>query len=101
MSGTVDLGAPGGPASATFAVNGDASVIVGSALASQSTGSDAAFRWTAKSGMQDLMKLVNASQRLILHNAIGVSHDDILITGDGLNPKLGVDEPWRAVLPHS
>ena len=101
MSGTVDLGAPRGPASATFAVNGDASVIVGSALASQSTGSDAAFRWTAKSGMQDLMKLVNAPQRLILHNAIGVSHDDILITGGRLNPKLGIDEPWRAVPPLS
>lgn len=47
------------------------------------------------------MKLVNAPQRLILHNAIGVSHDDILITGDGLNPKLGIDGPWRAVLPLS
>lgn len=47
------------------------------------------------------MKLVNAPQRLILQNAIGVSDDDTLITGDGLNPKLGGDEPWRAVLPLS
>jgi hypothetical protein len=51
--------------------------------------------------MQDLMKLVNGPQRLILHNAIGVSHDDTLIPGDGLNLKLGSDEPWRAVLPLS
>ena len=74
------------------------SVIVGSAPTSQSTGSDAAFRWAAKTGMQDLMKLVNAPQRLILHNAIGVSQDDTLITGDGLNAKLGIDERWRAAL---
>ena len=96
-----DRHGPASPASAAFAVNGDAGVIVGSSLTSRSTGSDAAFRWTAKSGMQDLMKLVNAPQRLILHNAIGVSHDDILITGDRLNPKLGIDEPWRAVPPLS
>jgi len=94
----VDLGTLGGPESAAFAVNGDGSVIVGSSLTSQSTGSDHAFRWTAKTGMQDVTKLVNAPQRLIVQSAVGVSADGTVITGNGFNTKLGVDEPWRAVL---
>jgi probable HAF family extracellular repeat protein len=97
-TGMVDLGTLGGPESAAFAVNGDGSVIVGSSLTSQSTGSDHAFRWTAKTGMQDISKLVNAPQRLILQSAIGVSADGTVITGNAFNTKLGVDEPWRAVL---
>jgi hypothetical protein len=36
---------------------------------------------------------------LILQSAIGVAQDGTVITGNGLNLKLGVDEPWRAVLP--
>jgi probable HAF family extracellular repeat protein len=98
-TGMVDLGTLGGPESAAFAVNGDGSIIVGSSLTSQSTGSDQAFRWTAKTGMQDLTKLVNAPQRLIVQSAVGVSADGTVITGNGFNTKLGIDEPWRAVLP--
>ncbi len=98
-TGMVDLGTLGGPESAAFAVNGDGSVIVGSSLTSQSTGSDIAFRWTAKTGMQDISKLVNVPQRLILQSAVGVSQDGTVVTGNGLNTKLGIDEPWRAVLP--
>lgn len=98
-TGMVDLGTLGGPQSGAFAVNGDGSVIVGSSLTSQSTGSDTAFRWTAKTGMQDISKLVNVPQRLIAQSAIGVSQDGAVITGNGRNIKLGIDEPWRAVLP--
>jgi len=98
-TGMVDLGTLGGPESGAFAVNGDGSVIVGSALTSQSTGSDHAFRWTAKTGMQDLTKLVNVPQHLILQSVIGVSADGTVITGNGFNTRLGMDEPWRAVLP--
>lgn len=98
-TGMVDLGTLGGAESAAFAVNGDGSVIVGSSLTDQSTGSDNAFRWTAKTGMQDLTKLVNVPQRLIAQSAIGVSEDGTVITGNGRNTKLGLDEPWRAVLP--
>jgi probable HAF family extracellular repeat protein len=95
----VDIGTLGGPESGAFAVNGDGSVIVGSSLTSGSTGSSVAFRWTAKTGMQDLQKLVNAPQRLILQSAVGVSAGGTVSTGNGFNTKLGVDEPWRAVLP--
>ncbi len=49
--------------------------------------------------MQALTKLVNAPQRLILQSAIGVSQDGTVITGNGFNTKLGMDEPWRGVLP--
>jgi probable HAF family extracellular repeat protein len=98
-TGMVDLGTLGGPESAAFATNSDGSVIVGSSLTSGSTGSSHPFRWTAKTGMQDLTKLVNAPQRLILQSAVGVSQDGTVITGNGFNTKLGVDEPWRAVLP--
>jgi len=98
-TGMVDLGTLGGPESGAFAVNGDGSVIVGSALISQSTGSDHAFRWTANTGMQDLTKLVNVPQHLILQSVIGVSADGTVITGNGFNTRLGMDEPWRAVLP--
>ena len=98
-TGMVDLGTLSGPESAAFAVNGDGNVIVGSSLASQSTSSDHAFRWTAKTGMQDVTKLVNAPQRLIVQSAVGISQDGTVLTGNGFNTKLGVDEPWRAVLP--
>ncbi len=98
-TGMVNLGTLGGAESAAFAVNGDGSVIVGSSLTSQSTGSSQAFRWTAKTGMQDLTKLVNAPQRLIVQSAVGVSADGTVITGNGYDTKLGIDEPWRAVLP--
>lgn len=50
-------------------------MIAGSSLTSHSTGSSTAFRWTARTGMQDLAKLVNAPQRLIAQSAIGVSQD--------------------------
>jgi hypothetical protein len=36
---------------------------------------------------------------LILQSAVGVSAGGTVITGNGFNTKLGVDEPWRAVLP--
>ena len=98
-TGMVDLGTLGGAESAAFAVNGDGSVIVGSSLTSGSTGSDIAFRWTAKTGMQAISKLVNVPQRLIVQSAIGVSQDGTVITGNGRNTRLGMDEPWRAVLP--
>jgi len=98
-TGIVDIGTLGGPESAAVATNKDGSVIVGSSLTSGSTGSSVPFRWTAKTGMQALTKLVNAPQRLIVQSAIGVSADGTVITGNGFNTKLGVDEPWRAVLP--
>jgi len=98
-TGMVDLGTLGGPESGALAVNGDGSVIVGSSLTSGSTGSTVAFRWTAKTGMQDLTKLVNAPQNLLVQSAVGVSQDGTVITGNGRNLKLGIDEPWRAVLP--
>ena len=74
-------------------------MIVGSSLTSQSTGSSTGFRWTAKTGVRDLAELVNAPQPLIVQSAIGVSQDGTVITGNGFNTRLGMDEPWRAVLP--
>jgi len=97
-TGMVDIGTLGGPESAALATNKDGSVIVGSSLTSGSTGSTHAFRWTAKTGMQDLQTLLKPPRSLILQSSIGVSQDGTVITGNGLNTKLGVDEPWRAVL---
>jgi probable HAF family extracellular repeat protein len=98
-TGMVDLGTLGGPESAAFATNKDGSVIVGASLTSQSTGSSVAFRWTATSGMQAVGKLVNVPEHLILQSALGISADGTVITGNGRNLRLGIDEPWRAVLP--
>jgi len=74
-------------------------VIAGSSLTSRPAGSSAAFRWTAKTGMQDPAELVSAPQRLIAQSAIGVSRDGTVITGNGFNARLGMGERWRAVLP--
>jgi probable HAF family extracellular repeat protein len=98
-TGMTDLGTLGGPESAELAANRDGSVIAGSSLTSQSTGSSQAFRWTAKTGMQTWAKLVSAPQRLIVQSAVGVSQDGTVIIGNGFSTRLGRDEPWRVVLP--
>jgi probable HAF family extracellular repeat protein len=98
-TGMVNLGDLGGGLSRADATNRDGSVVVGHSLTSGSTGSAHAFRWTAKTGMQDLQTLLKPPHGWILQTAIGVSADGTVITGNGFNTKLGVDEPWRAVLP--
>jgi probable HAF family extracellular repeat protein len=96
-TGMQDLGVlAGGDQSISIAISGDESVVVGEATVG---GLWHAFRRTAKTGMQDLMKLVSPPQRLILQSALGVSADGTVLTGNGYNLKLGIDEPWRAVLP--
>lgn len=98
-TGMVDLGTLGGAESGAFASSQDGSVIVGSSLTSQSTGSSTVFCWTAKTGMQDVTTLVNAPQRLILQSALGISANGTVITGNGYNAKPGIDGARRTGLP--
>jgi probable HAF family extracellular repeat protein len=98
----VDLGTLGGPGSRAVAVNHDGSVIVGTSFTSQQTTSNHAFRWTAKTGMQDLNKLAN-SGNMVLTFANGVSADGTVIAGHGLANQPGSRFPqtvlYRAVVP--
>jgi probable HAF family extracellular repeat protein len=105
-----DIGTLGGPESAAFAVNKDGTVIVGSSLTSGSTGSSHMFRWTAKTGMQDLKTVLQAAgvhtadKWVSLDTVDGISADGTTIVGYGLSPRtkafpFGQWEPFRIVLP--
>jgi probable HAF family extracellular repeat protein len=105
-----DIGTLGGPMSNATAVNQDGTVIVGNSLTTSSSGSSHAFRWTAKTGMQDLRTALQAAgvktanKWVVLSTADGVSADGTVIVGFGLNPPtrqfpFGQWEPFRAVLP--
>jgi probable HAF family extracellular repeat protein len=105
-----DIGTLGGPESAAFAVNKDGTVIVGSSLTSGSTGSSHMFRWTAKTGMQDLKTAFQAAgvhtadKWVSLDTVDGISADGTIIVGYGLTPRtkvfpFGQWEPFRIVLP--
>ena len=95
-----------------FGLSPDGQVAVGGAI----KGSDPfgptfhAFRWTAKTGMQDLRTAVQsagvktANGWVVLTTADGVSADGTVIVGYGLNPRtkafpFGQWEPFRIVLP--
>src|SRR5215467_1009445 len=86
---------------APLAVNHDGSVIVGTSFTSQQTTSNHAFRWTAKTGMQDLNKLASGGN-MILTFATGVSADGTIIAGHGLANQPGSrfprTVPFRAVV---
>jgi probable HAF family extracellular repeat protein len=109
-TGMVDLGTLGGPESAPFAVNRDGTVIVGTSLTTGSTASNHIFRWTPKTGMQDLLKVLQAAgvhtadQWIQLNSMVGVSADGTVMVGYGLSPRtsafpFGQWEPFRIVLP--
>ncbi len=109
-TGMVDIGTLGGPESAAFAVNKDGTVIVGASLTSGSTGSSHCFVWTAKTGMQNLLTVLQAAgvktanKWVDLNNLVGVSADGTVIVGYGLSPKtsqfpFGQWTPFRVVLP--
>jgi len=106
----IDLGTLGGPESAAFAVNKDGSVIVGSSLTSGSSGSNHIFRWTAKTGMEDVLTVLDsagvhtADKWVQLNNLVGLSTDGTVMVGYGLSPKtkafpFGQWTPFRIVLP--
>jgi probable HAF family extracellular repeat protein len=84
-----------------LAVNRDGSVIVGTSFTNQQTTSNHAFRWTAKTGMQDLNKLTGGN--MVLTFATGVSSDGTVIAGHGLANQTGSKfprtQPFRAVVP--
>lgn len=102
--GMVDLKTLGGPQAAAYGVSDDGSVIVGKSLATSSSASETAFRWTTRKQLQDLRReLVDAGVTavqnwVILSSATAVSADGTVIVGYGLNPNRQW-EAFRAVLP--
>jgi uncharacterized membrane protein len=106
----VDLGTLGGPESGAFAVNKDGSAIVGSSLTSSLSDSNHFFRWTAKTGMQDVLAVLDADgihradKWVQLSSLVGVSADGTVMAGYGLGPRtkalpFGQWTPFRIVLP--
>jgi hypothetical protein len=78
-------------------------VVVGKSLINSLSSSERAFRWTTRTGMQDLrQELLNlgvtAVQNWVLFSATGVSADGTVIAGFGPNPNREW-EAFRAVLP--
>lgn len=109
-TGMQDLGSLGGPESAAYAVSRDGSVIVGTALTSGSTGSNAAFVWTEKTGMQSLLTVLQANglhtadDWVTLEELAGLSADGTAMVGFGQSPRtktfpFGNFEPFMVVLP--
>jgi probable HAF family extracellular repeat protein len=89
--------------SAAYSVSDDGSVIVGKSLINSSSGSERAFRWTTRRGIQDLQRElldagVSAASGWILTSASAVSADGTVIVGTGLNPSRQW-EAFRATLP--
>jgi probable HAF family extracellular repeat protein len=109
-TGMVDLGTLGGPESGAFAVNKDGSVVVGSSLTSGLSDSNHFFRWTAKTGMQDVLAVLDADgihkadNWVQLSSLVGVSAGGTVMAGYGLSPRtkafpFGQWTPFRIVLP--
>ena len=109
-TGMQDIGTLGGPESAAFAVSKDGSVIVGTSLTNGSTGSNDCFIWTAKTGMQNLLSVLQAAGVHTADNWVtltelnGVSTDGTVMVGYGQSPRtkafpFGNWEPFRVVLP--
>jgi probable HAF family extracellular repeat protein len=109
-TGMIDIGTLGGPESAGYAINRDGTVIVGASLTSGSTASSHIFRWTAKTGIQDLLVALQAAgvhradNWVDLNNMVGVSADGTVMAGYGLSPRtkafpFGQWTPFRIVLP--
>jgi probable HAF family extracellular repeat protein len=104
-----DIGTLGGPESAAFAVNADGSVVIGTSLTTSSTGSSTSFIWTAKTGMQNLLAVLQAAgvhtadDWVTLAELDGISADGTVMTGFGQSPRtkefpFGNNEPFRVVL---
>lgn len=109
-TGMVDIGTLGGPESAAFAVNKDGTVIVGTSLTNGTSDSNQMFRWTLKTGMQNLLTVLQAAgvhsadKWVQLSSIVGVSADGTVMVGYGLSPRtqafpFGQWEPFRIVLP--
>ncbi len=103
-------GHSGGLERAAEAVDKDGSVIVGTSLPSGLSDSFRFFRWTAATGMQDLLTVLQAAnvhsadKWITLDTADGISADGTVITGYGQSPAtktfpFGVETPFRIVLP--
>ena len=81
-----DIGTLGGPESAAYAVNRDGSVIVGTSLTNSMSDSNACFVWTASTGMQNLVTVLDAAgvhtadNWAQLNSLVGISADG---TGHG------------------
>jgi hypothetical protein len=85
-------------------------VIVGTSLTSGLSDSNRFFRWTAKTGLQDILTALQAAnvhtadKWITLATADGISLDGTVITGYGQSPPtkalpFGVFTPFRIVLP--
>jgi hypothetical protein len=85
-------------------------VIVGTSLTSGLSDSNEFFRWTAKTGMQDLKTVLDAAgvhtadNWVQLSSAVGISGDGTHIVGYGLSPRtqanrFGVWTPFIMTLP--
>jgi probable HAF family extracellular repeat protein len=100
--GIQNLRTLGGPMSAAYAVSDNGSVIVGKSLLNSSSGSERAFRWTTRRGMQELQRElmdagVSAVGGWVLTSASAVSADGTVMVGTGLNPS----RQWEAFPRHA
>ena len=82
---------PGGDQSIAVVISAGKKVAVGEATVG---GFWHAFRWTAATGMVGLGTLGGPES-----GAFAVNGDASVIVGNGFSIRLGMDEPWRAVLP--
>jgi probable HAF family extracellular repeat protein len=109
-AGMQDMGTLGGPESAALGVSADGTVVVGTSLTNSSTGSSVCFIWTAKTGMQNLLAVLQAAgvhtadDWVTLAVLDGVSADGTVMVGFGQSPRtnefpFGNNEPFRVVLP--
>jgi probable HAF family extracellular repeat protein len=109
-TGIEDIGTLGGPESAPVAVNADGTVIVGFSLTSGESAPNACFVWTAKTGMQNLLTLLQSTGVHTADNWVslvelnGVSASATIMAGYGQSPRskdlpFGTWEPFRVVLP--
>jgi probable HAF family extracellular repeat protein len=89
-----DLGTLGGDWSWAYGVSADGSVVVGGAT--NASGQERAFRWTASGGMEDLNTtyaslLTDGSELWV---ALAISPDERYIVGEGYNAATGRGEAF-------
>ena len=88
-SGMADLGTPGGASgnSRATGVSGDGAVVIGQYSTNCSECGELPFRWTEKTGTQDLNNLLKSAgvlpQGTLLYTANGISSDGQFIVGSG------------------
>lgn len=88
-SGMADLGTPGGAPGSSRAtgVSGDGTIVIGQYSGNCSECAELPFRWTEKTGTQDLNNLLKSAGVLpagtLLYSANGISSDGQFIVGSG------------------